>query len=87
MRKNDKTLRLFRAISEMDPDLIARSAGGGGDAAFAVPTGAYVIDGMGAEGARAHTRREYVEEQSIERRLALCVEAIKKCMNEFDSWA
>lgn len=86
MTANGKTMRVFRAISEIQPELIPRAAGGGGDAAFAYLTGAYVIDGMGAEGARAHTRREYVEEKSIERRLKLSIEAIEKCMTEFDSW-
>lgn len=84
--ENDKTMRLFKAISEIEPGLIARSAGGGGDAAYAYMTGAYVIDGMGAEGGRAHTRREYVEAESLERRFALSVRAIAKCMKEFDSW-
>jgi len=87
MAANEKTMRVFRTISKIQPNLIPRAAGGGGDAAFAYLSGAYVIDGMGAEGARAHTRREYVEEESIERRLALSVEAIEKCMNEFDLWA
>ncbi len=83
---NEKTMRMFNAISEIEPDLIARAAGGGGDAAFAYYAGAYVIDGIGAEGARAHTRREYVNEESLKRRFALSVKAIEKCMNEFDSW-
>ena len=52
--------------------------------AFAVLSGAYTMDGMGLEGARAHTRREYVTDESIERRYAFSVKAIEKCMREFD---
>ena len=84
MPENEKTMWLYKAISEIEPNLIARNAGGGGDAVFAYLSGAYTIDGLGAEGARAHTRREYVEEASIERRYALSVKAVLKCMNEFD---
>lgn len=86
MAANEKTMHVFKAISEIQEGLIPRAAGGGGDAAFACLTGAYVIDGMGAEGGRAHTRREYVEEKSIDRRFALSIKAIGKCMREFDSW-
>lgn len=85
MPENKKTNSLFRAISVISPDIIPRNAGGGGDAAFACLSGAYTIDGMGAEGARAHTRREYVTEESIEKRLSLAVKAILKCMNEFET--
>lgn len=84
MPQNDKTMRLFKVFSEIDPNLTARKAGGGGDAAFAYLAGAFTIDGLGAEGARAHTRREYVNETTIERRYWLSVNAISKCMNEFD---
>ena len=83
MKPNEKTMRLFGLFSEMDPSLIPRAAGGGGDAAFVVETGAYVIDGMGAEGARAHTRREYVIEETLEKRFLLAVNGIMKCMHEF----
>ncbi len=84
MMKNEKTMRVFERIKDLYPGLTARSAGGGGDAAFAVLSGAYTMDGMGLEGARAHTRREYVTEESIERRYAFSVRVIEKCMREFD---
>ncbi|MBE5791712.1 MAG: M20 family metallopeptidase [Clostridiales bacterium] len=86
MKPNDKTMRLFHAFSKIDPTLIPRAAGGGGDAAFAVEAGAYAIDGLGAEGARAHTRREYVIEESLEKRFLLAVNGIMKCMREFEEW-
>ena len=85
MSRNEKTMCLFDLIKSIEPDLTARSAGGGGDAAYAYLSGAYVMDGMGAEGARAHTRREYVEESSIEKRFRLSQMAVLKAMNEFDS--
>ena len=85
MPPNEKTMRLFKAIQEIDGNLAARAAGGGGDAAFACRSDAWVIDGMGPEGARAHTRREYVEEASIEKRYKLSVNAILKCMKEFET--
>ncbi len=86
MKPNDKTMRLFHAFSKIDPTLIPRAAGGGGDAAFAVEAGAYAIDGLGAEGARAHTRREYAVEESLEKRFSLAVNGIMKCMREFEEW-
>lgn len=85
MQPNNRTMRLFGIISEIEPGLVPRAAGGGGDAAFAYLAGAHVMDGMGAEGARAHTRREYVVEESIEKRFTLSVKAIQRCMSAFDS--
>ena len=80
---NENTMRLFDIFHTIAPELIQRPAGGGGDAAFAYLTGTHVIDGLGAEGGKAHTRREYAEEENIERRLSLSVRGIIACMNEY----
>ena len=82
MPPNEKTMHLFRIVSQIDPNLRPRAAGGGGDAAFAYLAGAYVLDGLGAEGANAHTRREYVKEESVLKRWNLSLKAIERCMEE-----
>ena len=61
----------------------ARTAGGGSDGAYASSVGVPVLDGMGAEGGRAHTRREYAEKKSLEKRYLLALECVKSAIDYF----
>lgn len=52
-------------------------AGGGSDGNFAAAVGAAVLDGLGAVGGGAHTRREWVAESALAERAALLARLIE----------
>lgn len=55
----------------LDFDLRETSAGGGSDANFLAGTGLPLLDGLGAVGAGAHSRREYINLNAVAERAAL----------------
>lgn len=59
-----------------------RARGGGSDGSIVAALGVPVLDGMGAEGARAHTRREYIVEASLSSRLRLALETARAILRE-----
>ena len=54
-----------------------RARGGGSDGSLVAALGVPVLDGMGAEGARTHTRREYVVEATLLLRFRLALETAR----------
>ena len=57
-----------------------RARGGGSDGSLVAALGVPVLDGMGAEGARAHTRREYVVEDTLSLRLQLALDTAREIL-------
>lgn len=87
MPMSEKTEKLFeiarRSAEKAGIRVQKRFASGGSDGAFPAQKGVAVLDGMGPEGMRAHTRREYVEMDSIEARLEMAYQTLK-CAMELD---
>jgi len=84
MEATEKSMALFdiakRAAGERGFQLEARRAPGGSDGSYAAYVGVPVLDGMGAEGARAHTRREYVIEETLDKRFEIACLTIEEAM-------
>ena len=58
--------------------LKASGTGGGSDANFVAPLRIPVLDGMGAIGEGYHSEREYIFEDSLDERIKLISELIRK---------
>jgi len=81
MNESKKLFALVKEASEKTGYPVeGRIAGGGSDGAFASRLNIDVIDGMGAEGARAHTRREYAEGNSLKKRFDIAYETLLLAM-------
>ncbi len=84
MSENAESVRIYEIAkkhAEREGLALNRAPrGGGSDGAFASLAGVPVLDGMGAEGGAAHTRREYVVAGTIEARTRVCVETIREVM-------
>ncbi len=84
MNESDESLRVYEiAKKHAEREGLAlknEPRGGGSDGAFAAHAGVPVLDGIGAEGGRAHTRREYVIANTIEARTRVCIETIAEVM-------
>lgn len=63
---------------EIGMDLKAGGSGGGSDGNFVAPLGIPVLDGMGAVGEGYHSEREYIFENSLDERVKLISELLRK---------
>lgn len=73
------TFEKAKAIAkEIGMDLKAGGSGGGSDANFVAPLGISVLDGMGAIGEGYHSEREYIFENSLDERVRLISELLRK---------
>jgi len=82
MVRSPKTAELFRAAQEiartLGIELWEGEAGGGSDGNFTAALGIPTLDGLGVEGAGAHTPDEYVLRSSLVPRLALLARLIER---------
>lgn len=60
----------------LDIDLIGVTTGGGSDGNFTAALGVATLDGLGADGAGAHTHEEYILKDSVKPRTALLANLI-----------
>lgn len=60
----------------LDIDLVGVTTGGGSDGNFTAALGVATLDGLGADGAGAHTHEEYILKDSIKPRTALLANLI-----------
>ncbi|MBX3037574.1 MAG: M20 family metallopeptidase [Anaerolineales bacterium] len=75
----EKTFAKAKAIAkEIGIDLKAGGSGGGSDGNFVAPLGIPVLDGMGAVGEGYHSEREFIFENSLEERVKLISELLRK---------
>jgi glutamate carboxypeptidase len=73
------TFEKAKSIAEkIDFELKAGGTGGGSDANFVAPLGIPVLDGMGAIGEGYHSEREYIFADSLEERVKIISELLRK---------
>ena len=70
-----------KLANDMEFPIILEKRGGGSDGNFMADRGMVVIDGLGACGAEAHTRNEYIIKDFLWKRILLCQKIIEMAVN------